>query len=89
MSMESERYESGEEVWYDLNFKHNCRTGQLHETSMLAPGAEYYTERIKNKVSIPPKAALMDSCVQTEKSIVNSHAQTDPVSGLLHNITFL
>ena len=55
---ESERHESGEEVWYDLNFKHNLRTGQLQETSMLD---EYYTEHISNTASIPPKAAQMDS----------------------------
>ena len=49
----------------------------------MAPGAEYFTERSKNKTGIPRKNAQMDSGVQTEMAIFNSHTQTDPVSGLL------
>ena len=79
---ESERYETGEEVWHDLNIRHNLRTGKVIETTAVCPGAEYFTERSKLKRNTSRKTAQVDSGVQTNKSTVNTSSQTDPVLGL-------
>ena len=64
----------GNEIWYDLAFRHNLCTGQLKKTSILD---EYHASDTVNVYStVPSKAALSDFGVQTvEKSLVHTHAR--------------
>ena len=61
--------EEGNEIWYDLAFRNNLRTGQLKKTSILD---EYHALDTGNVAgTVPNKVALSNSGVQTVDKLLS------------------